>query len=420
MSEQKQESVYPFYRDRVEMAMKCRHGISASQREVMVVLAMRCYKLEPKKTWISIEHIAGLIGRSPEHVYRCIKKLKQKELIDRDLDAKTAYGKSKETRLNWPKIAAEQFVYVPETKEGSTIKEFGDLVQPSPKSVNPSEPQVKGSATNEEPFQKHQEPKKQKASGKASLKPHVMEWVPLTASGLEPMGELLVRLMEVWQPGCWEKMPHPFYAVSDRRRLDAIEKLREFDDDEQLRDALGWCLRCEKSKWYDELRNKSRIPHSRLAKVRDLVVEEYEQIQAKWRKENEEVRELMEAEGLDTSGSLDRDVVECDVESLCERYAIECDESSLSDAELRDLRNDLIVLDSLIHCCNVEDLAKLKDELANPTGRLRVDDIPGRLVAALWNDNRGERRGRKCFQLAQTYAARCAALRAGMEGDEAA
>lgn len=92
MSERKAESVYPFYMDRVEMAMACRHGISTSQRHVLVFLAMRCNKLQPKKTWISIERIAGTVGLSPEHVYRCIKALMKKDLIWRDLSEKTVYG----------------------------------------------------------------------------------------------------------------------------------------------------------------------------------------------------------------------------------------------------------------------------------------------------------------------------------------
>lgn len=412
----KPESVRPHWGERGRMALWCRKELSPTQRLVLAALADLCIHDRPTEVIkLSVQSFAVITGFDRKAVGKAMQVLVDKGLVKRRLDGRNAWRKKRKTSINWALIRENQLDWsaLSDDDEGEDIEVFPNIEydEPSPKNVKPSEPQVRASVMNEEPsIPKHEEPKmpkvsapKQKPSAKAAPRPHVMEWVPLTDSGLEPIGELFVRLMEER-----DGTPHTFYSVSDQRRVDAIEKLQEFDEDEQLRSALDLCLCRKQSKWNDELRNKSRIPHARLAKVRDLVVEEYLQVKKEWKKEEEE-------SGIPRW--TDRQFSEIEVECICERYGLEFDRT-LSDADFLAFRDDLVVLMYLSDLCGVEDFTELQNELVEPTGKLRVDEIPYALKMALRTDRRGRRRGRKWFQLAQSYPARWSAVSAAAETPE--
>ncbi|HEY3987969.1 MAG TPA: hypothetical protein VGM02_01640 [Acidobacteriaceae bacterium] len=120
-------AVKPFHGERVDMALQCRHGLTSTDRFVLVALADRCWKDQPNQVMkLSIDYFAQMTGLGSRSVHRSLAKLKKLELISRRIDYR--YDEPRLTYMNWPLIAQEKFTYVPVERKSTKDQSGDDLV----------------------------------------------------------------------------------------------------------------------------------------------------------------------------------------------------------------------------------------------------------------------------------------------------
>jgi hypothetical protein len=105
------KSVFPHHLQRLEMAVKCRNGLTYMERYVLITLALRCNKMRPKEAKVSVEYIAQVAGCSTKLVDRVLAELVGKKLIAREL--KGPINVKRLTIMNWPLIKSDSFVCIP-------------------------------------------------------------------------------------------------------------------------------------------------------------------------------------------------------------------------------------------------------------------------------------------------------------------
>ncbi|MDB6083149.1 MAG: Helix-turn-helix domain [Acetobacteraceae bacterium] len=100
--------------------MMCRHGLSASQRLVLMVIASRCNNAKPYESKISRAWIAEVSGVSIATVDRAIKVLVAKKLIQRNIWKRSGKYLKKRTILEWAAIQRDQLSFKePESAEAA-------------------------------------------------------------------------------------------------------------------------------------------------------------------------------------------------------------------------------------------------------------------------------------------------------------
>jgi hypothetical protein len=114
MDDKKKErrAIKPLYYERVEWAAKCRHGLSATERMVLMILAMKCDNTKPTESKVSRGYIAGITCLGLRTVDRALRVLVEKKLIKRNIYHRHGVYEKKRTILEWAVIQRDQFVYV--------------------------------------------------------------------------------------------------------------------------------------------------------------------------------------------------------------------------------------------------------------------------------------------------------------------
>jgi DNA-binding MarR family transcriptional regulator len=138
------ESVAPYYGQRVERAMRCRHGLSHTERQVLVVLAMRCEKAKPTEGDRSVDYIAQIAGYGPRCVNNALKVLVAKKLIRRVIAG--AYDERRRTIMDWNLIQREPFVYLPRPSKAN-LKAQDEALE-SFENVPPTDTEMEDSETD--------------------------------------------------------------------------------------------------------------------------------------------------------------------------------------------------------------------------------------------------------------------------------
>jgi DNA-binding MarR family transcriptional regulator len=119
-STKQQKQVPPYYRQRMSWAMMARHGLSASQRLVLMVIASRCNNAKPYESKISRAWVAEVAGVSIATVDRAIKALVDKKLIQRNIWKRSSKYVRKRTILEWAAIQRDQLCFKePESAEAA-------------------------------------------------------------------------------------------------------------------------------------------------------------------------------------------------------------------------------------------------------------------------------------------------------------
>jgi hypothetical protein len=281
---EEETAVRPWHGERVDRALRCRQGLSSTQRMVLVALADRCVKSAPNRVLkLPVAYFAQLTGFGEKAVNNALKELVRKQLISRHINA--SYFEPRITYMNWPLITAdeEDFKYVPtkgkyKPTEEPIVFPLGDWPEgkqtPSEDVDLPTVELVKPSVPNSKPFIEVQEddmsdldsppPRPKPAPTPVKRKAEHSAVAPAatdTSDTRETFSQMVIRLMPDF----------PLYKrteMSDR----AEATLAPFNDDEEFRKEVEWTLTTPEAEWYDELHVKSDLPHARIAKCRDIII----------------------------------------------------------------------------------------------------------------------------------------------------
>jgi hypothetical protein len=220
---------------------------------------------------LPVDYFAQLTGFKEKAVNNALRELVNKQLISRFIDH--SYYEPRITYMNWPLIAADakDFKYVSKKGKHKPTEEptafpLGDW--PEGKQT-PSEDVDPPPVEFSKPSEKNSKPLIEAEDVDAGVDfdfdppaPEEHEIEAVVPAGRETFAQMLFRLMP----------DLPMYK-NPKQRENAEKALAGFNNDEEFRAALEWTLSTPEAEWYEELHSITFVPHSRIAKCREIIID---------------------------------------------------------------------------------------------------------------------------------------------------